>query len=235
LRRIVLGIIVVLVGAGCGHATGAGEPAPVAGRVSIRSTPSPFSQVTAGSVTALVPDGWRAEPAASRVGIRDGFVASPEPRAWRRMDGTTTGMTATWIDATRVGVPSDFYYLAARGPLLSRLTHSHACRADHTRILVDNRPTFAHGTPGSPGDYVARAEGTCHAAGHPTRWAYFIAAPGFGPIHRLGIPSSGLYVVVAVMPDSALAASQLRRLIAHTSFAGASVNDLAAAARPRVS
>jgi hypothetical protein len=234
LRRAVLGIVVTLVSVGCGRATGVVDPAPLDTGISIRTTPSPYSEVTLGPVSALVPEGWRAEPAGSRVGVRGGFVASPRPQAWRRMDGSTSGMAATWVDATRVGVPSDFYYLAATGPLLSRLSNSHGCRADRTEILADNRPAFAHGAPGSPGDYVARAEGTCHVHGHPTRWAYFVAAPGYGPVHRLGIPSSGLYVVVAVMPDSAQAASQLRRLIAHTSFAGASVDDLAAATRPQV-
>jgi hypothetical protein len=234
LRRTILGIVVVLVSAGCGRAAGPADPDPLAAGISIRATPSPYSEVTIGPVSALVPEGWRAEPADPRVGVRGGFVASPRPQAWRRMDGSTSGMAATWVDASRVGVPSDFYYLAANGPLLSRLSHSHACRADHTQILADNLPAFAHGAPGSPGDYVARATGTCHVRGHPTRWAYFVAAPGYGPVHKLGIPSSGLYVVVAVMPDSAQAASQLRRLIAHTSFAGASVGDLVAAAHPRV-
>jgi hypothetical protein len=233
LRRAILGIVVTLVSVGCSHATGSADPGPLVDAISIRTSPSPYSEVTAGPVRALVPDGWRAEPAGPRVGARGGFVASPEPEAWRRMDGSITGMAATWVDATRVGVPSDFYYLAASGPLLSRLTHSNDCSADRTQILADNRPAFAHGAVGSPGDYVARAEGTCHVRGRPTRWAYFVAAPGFGPVHQLGIPSSGLYVVVAVMPDSAQAASQLRQLIAHTSFAGASVGELMAAARPR--
>ena len=33
------------------------------------------------------------------------------------MDGGVPGMSATWVDATRVGMPSDFYYLAASPPL----------------------------------------------------------------------------------------------------------------------
>ena len=45
---------------------------------------------------------------------------------------------------------------------------------------------------------MAQGKGTCNIHGTPTRWAYFVAAPGFGPVRRMGIPASGLYVVVAV-------------------------------------
>ena len=149
------------------------------------------------------------------------------------MDGSIAGMTATWVDATEVGVPSDFYYLAARGPLMSQLTHSPSCHPQHERVFLDHRPSFASGDATSTGDFMARGEGTCNLHGRPTRWAYFVAAPGFGPVRELGIPSSGLYVVVAVMRESAGAASALSRLIRHTSFAGASVSDLVHAASGR--
>ena len=138
-------------------------------------------------------------------------------------------MSATWIDATRVGVPSDFYYLAATGPLLSGLTDSHRCDAESRRVFVDRRPTFSGMVP-TQGDFVARGEGTCRVRGVSTRWAYFVAAPGFGPVRELGIAASGLYVVVAVTPESERAPSLLKRLIGHTSFGGASVTDLVRAA-----
>ena len=51
-----------------------------------------------------------------RAGIRGGFVASPRHGPWADIDGSAVGMSAMWVDATRVGVPSDFYYLAANGP-----------------------------------------------------------------------------------------------------------------------
>ena len=69
--------------------------------------------------------------------------------------------------------------------------------------------------------------------GVSTRWAYFVAAPGYGPVHEVGIPASGLYVVVAVAPEGDRAASLLDRLIRHTSFGGSSVVDLVAAAGGR--
>ena len=78
---------------------------------------------------------------------------------------------------------------------------------------------------------MASGRGTCHLHGRLTEWAYFVAAPGFGPVHRIGIPSSGLYVVVAVMPKSGQAARALRQLLAHTTFGGAGIADFVRAAR----
>ena len=227
LRRAILGVVVALVGTGCAGVPSIGDPGGAAVTLQIRPSASPFSQVTAGSVRALVPDGWRAAPTE---GARAGFVASPNPEAWRHMDGSITGMAATWIDATEVGIPSDFYYLAATGPLLSGLTRSEGCRAESQQVFLDNAPAFAAGNAGSAGDYMARGEGTCHVSGRPTRWAYFVAAPGFGPVHAVGIPQSGLYVVVAVMHDSQRAPALLDRLISHTSFGGAMVSDFVVAA-----
>lgn len=233
MRRLVLGIMVVLVGAGCSGTPGVDDPQALPELIQIDASPSPFSQVTAGPVHAWIPDGWDTRAAGSDVDPRGGFVSSPRLDAWKRMDGSTAGMTATWVDATEVGVPSDFYYLAARGPLMSQLTHSASCDPEHERVFLDHRPTFASGKEPSTGDFMARGEGTCDLHGRATRWAYFVAAPGFGPIRELGIPSSGLYVVVAVMRDGAGAASALSRLIRHTSFAGASVPELLDAARGR--
>ncbi len=228
--------MVVLVGAGCSAAPHA-DPVALPELIRVDTSPSPlFSQVTAGPVRALIPDGWKTRAAGSDVDPRGGFVSSPRLRAWGRMDGSTTGMTATWVDATEVGVPSDFYYLAARGPLMSGLTHSAKCHSERERVFLDHRPTFASGKATSTGDFMARGEGTCDLHGRLTRWAYFVAAPGFGPIRELGIPSSGLYVVVAIMRDGAGVASTLSRLIRHTSFAGTSVPQLvqAASGRPTV-
>lgn len=207
------------------------DPPAVPGTIEIRPSPSPFTQVHAGPVSAVVPDGWMAHPAAID-GFRGGFLASPHPERWRHMDGGVAGMSATWVDATRVGMPSDFYYLAATGPLLANLTESRRCSAESRRVFVDRSPNFSAGMP-SHGDYVARGEGTCEVRGVSTRWAYFVAAPGYGPVHDVGIPASGLYVVVAVTPQGGRAASLLDRLIGGTSFGGSSVDELVAAAGGR--
>jgi hypothetical protein len=233
LLKVVLGVLVAAAIVGC---TGAPRPPNIAivdpqSQLQIERSPSPFSQVTIGPVHALVPDGWHTFPARSEGDMRGGFVSTPQPRAWRHMDGSTAGMAATWVDSSRVGVPSDFYYLAATGPLLSGLTHSIGCRAHSQRIFVNQRPSFESGPPNAAGDYVASGEGTCHLHGRLTEWAYFVAAPGFGPVHKIGIPNCGLYVVVAVMPRSHRAAGALQGLLKNTSFGGAGIADFVRAAR----
>jgi hypothetical protein len=137
-----------------------------------------------------------------------------------------------WIDGTAVGVPSDYYYLAATGPALDVLTGSEQCRATRRYVVAKHLPAFAQGAPDSPGDYVAHGLGTCTVGDRPTRWAYFVAAPGYGPLREVGIPSSGLYVVVAVMPASPRASFLLNRLLRRTEFNGSSVADMLEAAAP---
>jgi hypothetical protein len=231
LRRAILGIVISLAGAACTASTSSPGHIPVADQIRVQRSPSPYSEVSAGPVHALVPDGWHPMAATDFAG--EGFFASPSPRAWSRMDGTTEGIAATWVDATEVGVPSDFYYLAATGPLFSRLLDSPDCRARSQQVYLDHRPTFAAGKEGSPGDYMARGEGTCHAGGHVTRWAYFVAAPGFGPVRTMGIPRSGLYMVVAVLRDGREAGRVLRRLIDRTRFGDAAIRDFVRAATSR--
>lgn len=228
MRRVILGTAVVLLGAGCTPPS-IGDADDLAPTITIEASASPFSHVIAGQVQAIVPDGWNAQAAGPPDDARAGFLASPRPDAWSHMDGMTVGMSATWVDATRVGVPSDFYYLAATGPLLSHLTDSDTCRAETRQVYLDNRPTF-DGPGFVAGDYVARGEGTCRQRANTTRWAYFVAAPGFGPVRSVGIPTSGLYVVVAVMRESVRARAVLHRIIESTSFGGTSVPEIMAAA-----
>jgi hypothetical protein len=229
MRKIIMGATIALLGAGC-TTPGAVDVDFSAPSVTVEPSSSPFSRVIAGQVQSIVPDGWDTRPAGVLGDARGGFVASPEPDAWIRMDGSTEGMSATWVDATEVGVPSDFYYLAARGRLLPRLTHSDSCDAERRLVYLNHHPTFDLERRARGGDYVAQGEGTCNVHGTPTRWAYFVAAPGFGPVRKMGIPASGLYVVVAVMPDSQRAEATLRRLIEHTSFGGSSVPEFTATA-----
>jgi hypothetical protein len=223
--------VVALVAAGC---RGAVAAPPLAGRpdLTIRESPSPYRQVTAGSVTAVLPDGWDPRPAGPLDDPRQGLLAGPGAAAWTREGPPVEGYAAMWVDGTRVGVPSDYYYLAATGPALNMITAASHCSATAESVIVDHRPEYASGAPNSPGDYVARGQGTCTVHRQPTRWAYFVAAPGYGPVRELGIPSSGLYVVVAVMPDSARAPQVLERILNRTRFGEASVAELTAAARP---
>jgi hypothetical protein len=225
-RKVTGYLLIVLVAAGCRAATL--SPTSAAGRaISIHESPSPFTGITAGDVHALIPDGWEAHPAGTHGGFEQGFIASPpaEPRG-----RVPAGMAAVWMDGTRIGVPSDYYYLAAKHAAVDRLTHATGCVTLAPRILANHRPAFANGGPNSPGDYVAYGQGVCSTSEHATRFAYFVAAPGYGPLHRVGIPASGLYMVVAMVPDSPDAPGMLRKLLAGTQFGTASVGDLIHAA-----
>jgi len=223
--------MVLLVATGCQRAFGTASPAALPAPIRVAAESAPYAEITAGPVHAVVPKGWRPVPTAE--GPSEGFIASPRPDAWRGVDGSVAGMAATWIDASRVGVPSDFYYLAATGPVLSGLTGSDACDG-RERVLVDHRPAWMAGAAASPGDYLARGEGTCLVDGVPTRWAYFVAAPGFGPERSLGIPAAGLYLVVVVLPDSRQAPHLLQTLLAKTRFGGAGIRDFVTVARHTV-
>ncbi len=227
-RRVVLAMVAAVTAAGCtAGSTATSAPADL---LRVSPSPTPFTLITAGQVRGAVPDGWHASLADPELGIRGGFVASPRMGGWPDIDGTAVGMSATWVDATRVGVPSDYYYLAANGPLLSRLTTSANCREQSLRIYLDRVPTFDP-TRYSPGHFMASGEGVCHRGSHATRYAYFVAAPGFGPVHEVGIPNSGLYVVVAVVPQERGARDLLRQLIRRTRFGDDGIRDFVAVAR----
>jgi hypothetical protein len=213
---------------GCGPAGASLDPPTDA--VSIQPSPTPFSRVSAGEVTALVPDGWAAQALSGTSDHRGGFVASPRPEAWSEPDGKVDGLSASWVDASAVGVPSDYYYLAARGPLLSRLISSPHCHATRQQVLLDRRPILSPESGPGPADYVARGHGVCRIDRERVRWAYFVAAPGYGPVREMGISSSGLYVVVAVVhaPSADVLA---QRLVMQATFGGSSVRDIVAASR----
>ena len=225
-RKSLLGFGVVVMVSACAPASP--RPAPIQGLL-VTTSPSPFNLVTAGLVRGAVPKTWEATLVDSASGIRGGFVASPRAGRWSDVDGSAVGMSATWVDATRVGVPSDFYYLAANGPLLSRLTTSANCRQQSHEVYLDRRPTFDPDRF-SPGHFMTEGAGVCQRGARATRYAYFVAAPGFGPVHEMGIPSSGLYVVVAVVPAAKGARNLLEELIGRTRFGDDAIRDFVAVA-----
>jgi hypothetical protein len=230
-RKLIGCLGIALAAAACGEAAATAPPDAADMGVLVKQSPSPFMQVSAGPVSAIIPDEWRPRPAGALDDPRQGIVAGPRPQAWRADRPPLEGLAAMWIDGTEVGVPSDYYYLAATGPALDVLTGSEECRATRRDIVADHLPSFANGHPDSPGDFVARGRGTCTVKNKPTRWAYFIAAPGFGPVRQVGIPSSGLYLVVAIMPDSPRAPFLLNLLLERTEFNGSSVAEMIEAAR----
>lgn len=234
-RKLAGCFVLVMLAAACGEAI-ADAPVPNGPtHLQIRQTPSPFQQVSAGPVSTLIPDAWEPRLAGRYDDPRQGIVAGPGPGAWGLNRPPLEGLAAMWVDGTAVGVPSDYYYLAATGPALDAITGSELCRATQRFVVSDHLPAFAKGKPDSPGDYVAHGQGTCSVGHRPARWAYFVAAPGFGPVRELGIPTSSLYVVVAVMPASPRAPFLLNRLLTRTEFNGASVAEMIAAASPQAS
>jgi len=229
-RKILYASVLALAAAGCGDVI-AVSPIHRPG-VLITETPSPYREVVAGPISAVLPDAWRPSTMTALDDPRQGLVAGPTDDPWGGTRPPIEGYAAVWVDGTRVGVPSDYYYLAATGPALDLITRSERCDATHIRVFVDHVPSFDPGDPGSPGDFVARGRGTCTLGDRAARWAYFVAAPGYGPIRQVGIPTSSLYVVVAVVPDSPRAPQLLLRMMETTRFAGSSVPEMIDAVRP---
>ena len=157
-------------------------------------------------------------------------MASPDLSRWQHLDGTEPGMEAAWLDVNRVGVPSDFFYMAAKWPALPRLASSHRCSPSTSQVIADHQPAMTRYGE-TLGDFAATASGTCKVGHRVNRWSYFVAAPSYGPVRRVGLPDSGLYLVVGVMRDGPRAAHDLHRMVYSARFGHASVSDLMVAAR----
>lgn len=231
MSRGVIGAALAVLAAGCSATPGplgAASPPPLR----IEPTDSPYVRVTAGDVTGLVPSEWAA---IGLEGARQGFLASPQPMAWTGDILPSRGISAIWVDAAAVGVASDYYYLAATGPIVRRLSSAPGCRVLHEEVVADHVPAFLDGDLASPGDFVALGNGICRTHRHaPTRWSYFIAAPGYGPATSLGIPGSGLYVVAAVTPAVPGAQAQLDHLLRNVRFGDSRIGDFVRAVRDPV-
>jgi hypothetical protein len=188
-----------------------------------------YTRVSAFGVSALVPGDWVAQPAEDAA-YAVGVAASPGPLA-----GTLAipdqGLVATRLEATEVGVPSDLYYLAAKGPVVERVTDRTRCTVTAQRIFVDHAPASMAGGRRSPGDFVASATGTCGARGSVTRWSYFVAAPGYGPARETGIPGSGLYLIVVSTPKAPGAGHTLAHMLRNVRFGEDTAQDFVRALR----
>ncbi len=175
-----------------------------------RTTPSPLSAVQSGHVWGVVPKAWRARPLPGDGVSQEGFEASPRLSRFEHGDGAVQGIEAFWVDVAKERIPSNYYYLAARNEAISALTTGKSCRLASRQILVDHPPDFT-GQTFSASDYVATANGTCDAGKRTTQWAYLVAAPGYGPVRDVGIPTSGLYVVIAIVSGHGENATRLLR------------------------
>ena len=187
--------------------------------------------VSAAGVETVLPPKWEFRPIPDTGNHRLGIQASEEVVGMIPTDLRHPGLEAYWVDATEVGVPSDYYELAARGPLVDLTDSTPGCHSEDRLVAVSPRhaPNALHMWPGH---YVTMVTGSCdsHTAETNTRWASFVAAPGFGPARALGIPRSGLYVVRASVPDGPDADRRLRTLMTGVSFGGTPVGDFLVAA-----
>ena len=84
MRRIIFGSAIALLGAGCTPPSSI-DAGLVAQPITIEASASPFSEITAGQVRAMVPKSWEAVPAADLDDARAGFLASPRPSSVRRV------------------------------------------------------------------------------------------------------------------------------------------------------
>jgi hypothetical protein len=221
MRRLIATCCLAAMAAGCARAPA--SPAPVAQDPAVvvlggDAIPRPYAMVTAGLVHAVVPRAWESEPIGAGDFPRQGIVASPDIALWDPIHGTVPGVEAEWIDVAHGGIPSDFYYLAARGPAIPLIARSTSCQRNELQVIVNHRPDFA-GRLDSPSDYAVHGTGTCQQGDGPgTRYAYFVAAPGYGPVRDIGIPGSGLYVVLAVVKNGPDASKRLHALLMSARF-----------------
>lgn len=179
---------------------------------------------SADGVETFLPPKWEFRPLVrSPDEHRRGLQASEAVLGMTPTDLRHPSLEAYWVDATEVGVPSDYYRLAARGPVqdLLRAPGCHREARTVARTPADLAPT---------GQYVAAVTGRCEVWDGSVRWASFVAAPGFGPVRSLGIPRSGLYVVRASVLDGPEADRQLKTLMNHVSFGGVTIGDFMVAA-----
>ena len=193
------------------------------------SADRPFERISAFGVSALVPGDWIVRPAADAA-YALGVAASPGPIG-DTVSIPDQGLVATRLDATEVGVPSDLYYMAAKGPVIERVTDQARCTVTDQRTFVDHTPASMAGPTRSPGDFMASASGTCGRTGSETRWSYFVAAPGYGPARKAGIPGSGLYLIVVSTPKAPGSGHTLAQLLRNVRFGEDTARDFVRALR----
>ncbi|MGH2661855.1 MAG: hypothetical protein ACRDH8_03405 [Actinomycetota bacterium] len=169
-------------------------------------------------VAALLPPKWEFRPVGETAAHKTGIQASADLAGWSPTDLRRPGLEAYWVDATEVGVPTDYYQLAVRGPLADMAHEAPGCSSETRRVAVRHPHRDA-----LTWHYVVTESGTCVSRSSVTRWASFVAAPGYGPVRELGIPRSGLYVVTASVPAGPAAEDRLQRLVSGVSFGGTPV------------
>jgi hypothetical protein len=229
-RLLVVVLLAVFLASGT---TPGSVPAPAA-------QAGPLRHVVSGRVAALVPRDWDVRPLAAHAAYREGLAASVEDSARRDPSSSPElesgkrppqfGLQAYWVNAASVQVPTDYYYLAARDTALKPPFALDSCESRERHVLADHRPVLDRRLF-SPGDFVAMSAGTCRVGEITTRRAFFVAAPGYGPVRELGIPESGLYYAVVVIPDGPHARQRVWEVLMQVSFGGTTVSEFLQAAR----
>ncbi|HEX9891591.1 MAG TPA: hypothetical protein VGB28_05970 [Actinomycetota bacterium] len=194
---------------------------------------APLRSASAAGVEVLVPKEWRVGRIGTGSSHRQGIRASLDPTEWGARRSRAAGLEAYWVDATLIGVPTDYYYLAAREPALDRFAGRPRCRATRYDVLLDERPRLGRGGRMSDGNFVALQTGICRSRGRITRWASFVAAPGFGPVREMGIPESGMYYAVVAV-DGPATRREVANLLGEVSFGGTRVKEFVRAAGGRL-
>ncbi|MGH2724777.1 MAG: hypothetical protein ACRDI0_11045 [Actinomycetota bacterium] len=179
----------------------------------------PMRAVAAEGVSAFVPQRWGFRPIPSSSETFRGIQASRNLDRWDGVRRPRAALEAYWIDATTVQVPSDYYYLAARGPAMDALPAEDRCTTEQ-HVWAGRGHRFEP-PPKWPAEFVATATGSCG----PRRWAAFVAAPGFGQTRAIGIRESGMYFVFVSVHDSPDADRRVTRLLSGVSFGGTSVGE----------
>jgi hypothetical protein len=195
-----------------------GGPRPLGGGP--RAEAAPLRVVAFDGVTAFVPSDWEFRPIQRAGSQLRGIQASVDLDQWAT-GGSAQGINAYWVDATQVRLPSDYYVLAAKGPAMESLPTEEECRSDGSTVFLGGgrRPQdLPHG-------YLATASGTCSTEDGRTRWAAFVAAPGFGPIREMGIPQSGMYFAMASVEDGPEAEEMLNRMLRAVYFGSTPVSE----------
>jgi hypothetical protein len=230
-RRRILALVIAALATACTRtpvapsATGDGiSILPVPSQVS----PSPMVEIRIGHVRGVIPRTWEARMLPKSHLAREGFVASPNLARWERGRPYSQGIEAFWVDGARLRIPSDYYYLAARNASFGQLAGPGDCGSIRSRVLVNHPPDLS-GKTLSPSDFVASGAGECLRDGRLTHWAYIVAAPGFGPVRQVGIPNSGLYVVVAEVTGPG-SAKLLQEIMKGARFDSSSIGEILDAA-----
>lgn len=201
-----------------------GPPPPTAG--GREREPSPFRLVAGDGVRAYVPPGWEVRPIHRTGSQVRGIQASRNLDRWPDGSGRGQGIRAYWVDATQVQLPSDYYVLAARGPAMQGLPSGERCRSDGSTVLLGSGRDARH----LPRGFLATANGTCRTKQGKTKWAAFVAAPGFGPLRGMGIPQSGMYFAMVSVDHGRQPEVSLNRLLGGVSFGSTEVSEFVGAA-----